>query len=132
MSTLSHLRGFAARAAAARAAWFDSAGDGDCASLNFSYTAADGTVIKFRAPFTLFANQREAMDAGFQPNVQARLMLPLALGVPLSSDPAAPTDFTALTAGDGFVAGDVFRVVWFLRHPAAAETRVGLRKLDLA
>lgn len=124
MSTVQNLAAFAGRVAQKRAAWFNVSGDADAQTPNFS--TADGR--KVRLAFSVFANAREAVDAGFEANCQARAFIPDSLGLTLSADPAHPTDFTALVAGEGYAIGNVFRVVWFLKNPAAAETRVGLRK----
>lgn len=124
MSTTANLSAFAGRAAAARSRWFNVSGDADPSTPNFQTAAG----VKIRIPFSIFSNAREAVDAGFNADVQARAFVPDALGLTLSSDPANPTDLTALVSGEGYAVGDVFRVIWFLKNPAAAETRVGLRK----
>lgn len=114
------LSGYASRVAAARARLMG--GNTDQLAPNMQ----TATGLKFRAAFSIFANERQALDEGFEKNAQARVMIPDSIGITLSLG----QEFTMLNDGEGYVAGDVFRVIWFLKNPLARETRVALRKLQ--
>ena len=126
MSFATAQRTFAKQAAAHRAASYGgTVEDGTCdANGNNLSVSVNGTATPFRAAFSVFANERAAMDAGFERTCQARALIPDSLDLTL----AIGDVITALASGEGFVAGDTFIINWTLKNPIAAETRIGMRK----